>query len=171
MVMHCCAPDYDGLDALSAICDDIPAVLRSHPRSAPPSMPSPVDVAFRTFLDALERRSRRRILAGLPQTRAELERLGCPDRLLALIDDAIRAGLDEPVVVLSLYAALADSACQAKPGETFVRRVERLRATGNLDPALVERFKTELDALWQEATANPTPDDYGIPAFPRGAAD
>jgi hypothetical protein len=90
-----------------------------------------------------------------------------PLAILSLLDELIVEGFGETDVVLALYQALAEHASNEMLEEPFIKRVEAATVSKAADPALVERFRVLLDALW----ANDNNSRYGIPAFLRTHAD
>ncbi|NMF96158.2 VIT and VWA domain-containing protein [Aromatoleum toluolicum] len=153
---------------------DIPAVIRCRPRPVRTAAThrQAIPTTLGEFLARVKRRAQRRILAGLPTTRAELVKLDCPVELLAVLDEALQTGQDEIAAVVTLYSALAHHACASILGEQFVAATNKLLAATEVAPHLQLRFAEQLDALWSEDHAQHSQrSQYDIPAFLRRDAD
>lgn len=121
------------------------------------------------FLARLQRRANRRTQGGLPTTRAELHAIKLPDELLALLDQAIAAGMDESTAVLTLYAAFVYGSYSSSLGEPLGEALGKFVWQASGDPELYERFSKVLQGLLFRSHRHHTTND--IPAFLRKLAD
>ena len=142
---------------------EVPSVLRRGSRSTLAERSGDQNGEYRHFLRKLKTHTTRKVFGSLPGSRKALVRLDVPLAILSLLDELIVEGFGETDVVLALYQALAEHASNEMLEEPFIKRVEAATVSKAADPALVERFRVLLDALW----ANDNNSRYDIPAFLR----